>query len=145
MRTLPIVLAALTLSACDDVVEEAYETRLQADAAGATVRGWIPAFVPVPAYDLHDIHNLDTNAQTLTFAVPPADIPAMLASAGLVRIDGFTPEQAASLGWRDPVMENLEAYVFCNDFRGSGALLVNRKTGRAVFNAPAESLIEYCG
>ena len=51
-----------------------YRTLAQAQAEGATERGWLPAFLPSSAVDIREVHDLDTNAQWLTFQAPPDDL-----------------------------------------------------------------------
>ena len=55
-----------------------YETFAEAQAAGATEGGWLPTFLPASATDIRDVHNIDTNAQWLSFKAPSGDLRQML-------------------------------------------------------------------
>ena len=37
---------------------------------GAVARGWIPAWVPTTATNLHEVHDLDSNESALSFGIP---------------------------------------------------------------------------
>lgn len=135
-----------SLVACSDVMEENHATWAEAREAGAIRRGWIPAFVPSSARDIHDVHDLDSNAQTLTFSTPPSDVPQML--AGLRPIAGEDTQAARDLAreveWpgRQAHTRAL-AYLVCSHPR-SGALLVDAQSGRAAYKAPVEWAKDDC-
>ena len=69
----PIVLFAMVMAACtkDEVLDASYESRAEAEAAGAIARGWIPEWLPANASDIHEVHDLDTNEGALAFSLPP--------------------------------------------------------------------------
>lgn len=131
MRPIIILSAAITLSGCGEIKDERYADYEAARLAGAVERGWIPDFVPQSAYDIRDIHDLDSNAQTLNFRAPVSRIPEMVqgmtvatdeaTAARIVRVAGWTAEA--------------RVYTVCAQDR-SGALAVNERTGEAVFRAP---------
>jgi len=49
-----------------------YDTHAEAVADEAIQRGWIPTWVPPTATNIHEAHNLDTNARALSFTAPNA-------------------------------------------------------------------------
>lgn len=59
----------LGLAAClpGETVEARYATYEAAAAAGAMEQGWIPLWLPQGAIDIHEKHNLDSNASILRF------------------------------------------------------------------------------
>ena len=74
-----LLLAAAGLMSCvfETRIAE-YETFAEAQAAGATEGGWLPTFLPASATDIRDVHNIDTNAQWLSFKAPSGDLRQML-------------------------------------------------------------------
>ncbi|RZJ18236.1 MAG: hypothetical protein EON91_06015 [Brevundimonas sp.] len=133
MRAIAI-LATIAVAACSEVKDERYADYETARLAGAIKRGWIPAFVPQDAYALHDIHDLDSNAQTLSFRLPTSQIPEMVRAMTLAE-DAATAERVVrAAGWTEspaPVV----VYAVCAQER-SGALVVNERTGAAFYQAP---------
>ena len=68
---LAVCAAAAILSGCtNDVLDASYATQAEAVAAGAVQRGWIPAWVPLEARDLREVHSVDTNESALLFTLP---------------------------------------------------------------------------
>ena len=65
-----VALFALACSCTDDVLDASYTTQAKATASGATVRGWVPAWIPTQASDLHEVHDVDTNESALAFRLP---------------------------------------------------------------------------
>lgn len=63
----------LHLASCSEKQESYYPNYADAVRDGAVNRGWIPAFVPPSASEIHEAHDLDTNVQRLRFRVPPSD------------------------------------------------------------------------
>lgn len=53
---------------------ERYETRADAERDGAFRRGWFPAEIPVSAFDIVEVHNLDTNSQAARFRLQQLDL-----------------------------------------------------------------------
>lgn len=130
----------LFLSACSDRIEVRYADWEEARVEGAVARGWIPAFVPHDARDLHDVHDLDSNAQTLRFMVPTGGVDSMvrplshatgaLQRAALEQMAGGHTNQA-------------EVFMVCETGR-SGALALDRETGRAVYLTPVRGFEAAC-
>jgi len=93
------LLPSVTLvAACglSDTQSASYSDYDAAVADGAIERGWIPAFLPRSATDLHEKHNLDTNASLLHFDLAPADLES-LARACPAAEDTVPPRLSA--GW----------------------------------------------
>ena len=131
----------LSLVACSDVMDESYASWPDAERAGAIRRGWVPAFVPASAHDIRDIHNLDTNAQTLEFSTNPSDVQAMV--AGLRSVSAKDRSAAAELSRDLGLAGSSKAYVVCSEPL-NGTLLVNHESGRAVYRTPVEWADDDC-
>jgi hypothetical protein len=130
MRKLVAAALLLSLSACSEQVEETYPTWAEAERAGAIKRGWVPAFVPPTARDIRDIHDLDTNGQTLQFTAPTSDVSAML--TGLQPVSAKDKSAASELSRKLGFDGTSEAYIVCSEVL-NGALVVDRTTGRAAY------------
>lgn len=141
MRTLATAGLLLSLVACSDQMKENYATLADAERAGAIERGWVPAFVPASAHAIRDIHNLDTNAQTLAFTARPSDVQAMV--AGLRSVSAEDKAAAAELSKDLGLADLSEAYVVCSEPL-NGALVVDRESGQAVYRAPVEWAEDDC-
>jgi hypothetical protein len=127
------------LSACSDAVTESYATWEDARRAGSIERGWLPAFVPSSAYEIRDTHDVDTNAQTLTFKVPATDVDTLVSRLPRVPTDRFNASRVAKrLGWTPAEARHVEVYGFCSEAR-SVALFVHRAGGRAALRAPMDT------
>ena len=104
-----VVLTTLTCSCTDDVLDASYASQAEAVAAGATERGWIPSWIPPQASDIHEVHNVDTNASALAFRLPaklawrPPAASCRAADAGEFYEPGFN---------RDWIPETLDNYDF---------------------------------
>ncbi|MEO9970113.1 MAG: hypothetical protein ABJG15_09880, partial [Hyphomonadaceae bacterium] len=74
MKFRPVSLYALLLisaTACDDLrMYTVYEDVEQAADDRAFERGWLPDWMPVSAKNIHEIHDLDTSEQAISFEVP---------------------------------------------------------------------------
>lgn len=64
-------------------MDSSFDTLQQAIDADMVNKGWIPAWVPHEATDLHEVHDLDSNTSALAFTKPrvvllklPADCQA---------------------------------------------------------------------
>lgn len=57
-----------------ETVEVTYNNVDDAAKAGAIERGWIPAWLPKTAVDLHEKHNLDSNTGILRFSLNISDL-----------------------------------------------------------------------
>ncbi|MGH7027225.1 hypothetical protein [Brevundimonas sp.] len=144
MRFFAVSLIALLASACDEVVHERHSDFQAARQAGAIERGWIPAFVPSSAYDIRDQHDLDSAAQTLSFRLPPDDVPAML--VGLKRAPDSEAETTrgviAAAGWKSDRAQ-ITVYQTCRN-GDAAALAVNARTGAAFYQAPVKWRSDPC-
>lgn len=130
MKKLFAAALSFLLISCSEELEESYASFAEAENDGAVKRGWVPAFVPKSARDIHDTHNLDTNAQTLEFRANPSDVHAMV--AGLRPILPDDKSAAAELIKDFQLGEPSAAYIVCSGPL-NGALIVNRKSGHAVY------------
>jgi len=141
VRKLVAASLLLSLVGCSDWVKESYASRADAERAGAIERGWVPAFVPASAHDIRDIHNLDTNAQTLEFTARPSDLQAMV--AGLRSVSTEDRNAAAELSKDLGLAGITEAYVVCSEIL-NGALVVDRGSGHAIYRTPVEWADDDC-
>ncbi len=120
MRQFTVLVSALLVSACGDVVDERYGTWHEAKLAGAVERGWVPPFVPKAARNLRTVHDLDTNSQRLTFRLPPQAVQQMIDDiAPLSRVDGDMLQRAINkVGGNESLGTTSAAYMMCtNKFR----------------------------
>jgi hypothetical protein len=131
MRSMTIAALLLSMGGCSEQMGETYSTYADAQRAGAIERGWIPTFVPLSARDITDSHNLDTNAQTLQFTVPPSAVGKMVAR--LRAVAGNDQSAAAELFRKHSLGVLSKAYVICSEPR-NGALAVDRESGRSVYD-----------
>lgn len=138
MKCWPVVTAALLLTACGDITDERYATYAEARDAGMIERGWMPDFVPTSATDIHDVHDLDTNAQTLIFSATGSEIPALIARFRPARMEDrdVARRMTDDLGWESDSAE-IQAYQLC---RGDdpGGLFVNHETGVIAYKVPVD-------
>jgi len=69
------LLFLMGLVACfpGETIESTYEILDEAVAAGAVERGWVPEWLPDAAVNLHEKHNLDSNASILRFSLSLTD------------------------------------------------------------------------
>lgn len=136
MRFLAIALLAFFTSACGEVSDERYSDFNAAKADGAVQRGWIPTFVPQSAYDIHDVHDVDTNAQSLGFKVPASDLAAMISDMRVAHANEAEAVRRVvkAAGWQASP-HDLVTYQLCQEGRPA-ALAINRNTGAAFYTAP---------
>jgi hypothetical protein len=64
---LAIFLVSSFLIACD-VVEMKYENVAEVNADGAIERGWIPSWIPKTAFNIKELHKIDTNQSQLALS-----------------------------------------------------------------------------
>jgi hypothetical protein len=131
----------LTLAGCSDVYTETYATWQEAKDAGAVQRGWIGSFVPTSAVDIKETHNIDTNVQTLLFAVPPSQVPAMVRGMRTLAKTDMTihPLLVDDLRLDMNDWEPFDRYIVCDE-GNLGFLFVHSATGRsAYFNVQWEA------
>ena len=139
MKSIIILSAAITLSGCGEIKDELYADYEAARLAGAVERGWIPDFVPQSAYDIRDIHDLDSNAQTLSFRAPVWQISEMVQGMTVATDEATTARIVRAAGWT----AEARVYAVCAKDRSS-ALAVNARTGEAVFQAPVTWPLDPC-
>jgi hypothetical protein len=65
MRLAIAVLLALA-AGCSETRDTSYETLARAVSDGAVERGWVPAWLPASARDIHLTYDLDTNESMLS-------------------------------------------------------------------------------
>lgn len=68
-----LMAAGLYTCARMDEMESTYAGYDAVVADGAIHRGWVPPWLPRSATDIHELHNLDTNARWMVFSFDPAD------------------------------------------------------------------------
>jgi hypothetical protein len=141
MRKMTIPVLLLSVAGCSEQIDATYSTYADAQRAGAIERGWVPAFVPPSARDIIASHNLDTNRQTLRFAIPPSDLGKMV--AGLGSVSAEDRRAAAELSRRHGLGAASEAYVVCCEPL-DGALALDRDSGRAVYDTTIEWAEDDC-
>ena len=140
MKHWTVTIAALLLTACGDITEERYDTYAEARDAGMIERGWMPDFVPTSATDIHDVHDLDTNAQTLIFSVPTSEVPATTARFRPAPTEdrAIARRMIADIGWEpDAVGAEIQAYQLCRG-EDPGMLFVNHQTGVIAYKVPVD-------
>jgi hypothetical protein len=76
------------LGACAETADSFYGSYAAAVEAGAVRAGWVPEWLPDSAREIHEVHNIDTNARMLAVELPasatlhlPADCKAIEPSA----------------------------------------------------------------
>lgn len=84
VRAALTLLMLMSIAGCNERHDVHYADWAEAQANGAVERGWMPAFVPRSATDLRERHDLDSNAQTLSFVVKPQEVEAMTARLPLL-------------------------------------------------------------
>lgn len=142
MRSITATVLALSLTGCNEQVDESYSTYSEAQRAGAVERGWIPSFVPSSARDLEDSHDLDTSRQTLRFTIPPAAVPAMV--SGFRALSADDKSAASELIEQHALAVASKVYVVCSTYR-NGALAVDTESGHVVFTTTVEWVDDDCG
>jgi hypothetical protein len=141
MRNVTSASLLLLLAGCSEQIVETYSTYADAQRAGAIERGWVPDFVPASARHIVDSHDLDTNRQTLQFAVPPSDVGPVV--AGFPFVSDEDNKAAAALSREHGIGTASEAYLICSKLR-NGALAVDRKSGRAIYDTTVEWADDDC-
>lgn len=138
MRPIVATLMVLFASACGETTDERYPDFKAAQDNGAVQRGWIPTFMPPSAYDIHDVHDLDSNAQSLSFRAPIAYIPTMVADMTPAPATEATTVRriVEAAGWSESAPGDITTYPLCQHDRPA-ALTVRAKTGAAFYSAPA--------
>ena len=76
-----LLVAALTLGLYfyfTEIQIAEYESIAEASADGAIARGWLPVWVPASATNIREVHDLDTNAQWISFNAIAEDLNEMI-------------------------------------------------------------------
>lgn len=80
-------------------------------------RGWVRSFGPTSAVEIKDTHDLDSNAQTLLFTVPPSQVTAMVRGMPtLPKTDPSVPLNILGVlqaGWDD--WKCVDGHVVCDE------------------------------
>ena len=142
MRNMTIAVLLLSVTGRSEQIDQTYSTYADAQREGAVERGWVPAFVPSNARDIADSHDLDTNRQTLQFTIPPSAIGRMV--EGLRRVSIADQRAAAELFREHGLGAASEGYGVCSEQHLSGALAVDRESGRAVYDTTVEWADDDC-
>jgi hypothetical protein len=115
-----VVSALLGLAACSETFDSTYATFSEAQREGATIRGWVPAWLPPNATNIREVHDIDTNRFMLGFTV--AKRPKVTLPNDCVRIG---PRAAAKPPFRrqwwpsdvpaNPLATHRHSFFKCND------------------------------
>jgi hypothetical protein len=88
------VIILLITAACERV-ESVYPDARAAISAGEIERGWIPAFLPPSAKDIHVKYDLDTNEVWLRFSMDPSEVGSIENSCRRIEtVEAVLPERA---------------------------------------------------
>ena len=68
----------LVVSGCSDSVRTEFATLVDAKAARAFERGWLPPLLPEEATCIVEVNDLDANVGRGSFSFPPGDMAAYL-------------------------------------------------------------------
>lgn len=136
--TLPF-LAALAVGGCSDVIESGFADYASAKAAGLIERGWVPGWLPPSAWDIREIHNIDSNQSLLRFRFGAADwsgappgcsaIAKSDSKGPTVRVDWWPHGTFDEAAWSEQM-----SYFACEN--GAAFLLVDRLQGEAFYWRP---------
>ena len=112
-------------------------------------RGWLPSFVSSSSYEIHEMHDLDTNKVWVTFRLPPSELGAL----ELIGDDLLAPEfdieppsrfyfvMRRSAPWWPAALSGtikraeLEAQGYVLRRAGEGLLAIHVAAGRAYYVA----------
>ena len=113
----------------DTTIDTSYRTMGGAVADGAVTRGWIPPWVPSTAFDLQEVHDLDTNQSALSFSIVANTKLALPAQCEPIAADETLPERFGRSWW--PADTELKSYRF---HRCLGEFVGVHKSGRRVLH-----------
>jgi hypothetical protein len=92
--------AFLLLAACDEQRYRHYTSAAQAAAAGERARGWLPAWLPASARDVHLQGDLDTNAWWVRADLSAAAADSLRLLLEPVSADSIrVPQPRRGAGW----------------------------------------------
>lgn len=89
-----------------------YPTIEDARIDGAFQRGWLPEWMPNNAYNIHEYHDLDTNARGISFAVSDAD--KFLWPVGCT-VAAVVPKMSMLTKLSPPDIHKLDGIKTCDD------------------------------
>jgi hypothetical protein len=108
---LSLLLASAATGCLDTTLDVSYPTMAAAVSDGAVTRGWIPAWLPANATDLHEVHDLDSNESALSFGVPASTRLALPSTCQPVQLSDTLPVRFSRSWW--PTAAELErSYTF---------------------------------
>lgn len=86
-----VVLAtSCSVAGCDESPEVYYQTFEAVVTDGAVSRGWVPAWLPKSANEIHEKHDLDTNQSLLAFRFNASE--KVEVGGDCERIDPYKPK-----------------------------------------------------
>lgn len=69
---------------CAETFDSSYASVAQANEAGAVARGWVPQWLPSGSRNIHEVHNIETNARMLTADLPLGSKPRLPSECSIV-------------------------------------------------------------
>lgn len=102
-RHIFVALACLLLACCNEIVEDRYDTRNDAETDRLFERGWLPKVIPQSSYDLLIQNDLDLNTSEGEFRFDPQDIDEFFRALRECRKSDIDPDtllSEAKLGYR---------------------------------------------
>jgi hypothetical protein len=124
------LLFLMGLVACfpGETIESTYENLNEAVAAGAVERGWVPEWLPDGAVNLHEKHDLDSNASILRFSVALTDFAIPLDCQGTAD----PPSATITADWWPANLHRTHRAFTCAD----GQLVIEEENGTIYFWRP---------
>jgi hypothetical protein len=125
-----------------DVVTESYATLAEANAAGASSRGWLPKVLPPGTREIRIAHDLDSNRRWGLFDFPGTEGDILRAAlAAPISVAGLTCTPPARIEWWPVLLrERLDAQriaatgIEAYSVKDSDLILaVNWRQGRAYY------------
>lgn len=116
-----------------------YQTFEAAVTAGAVSKGWVPAWLPKSANEIHEKHNLDTNQSMLAFRFNASE--KLEVGGDCERIDPYKPKEPpfkASWWPSDVPASKLSTYrhSFYSCEGGKAFLALSEKQGEGFYWRP---------
>src|SRR5262245_31262335 len=65
-----VCIGSALLVACMETSETTYRSMTDAQTKGAVAAGWVPDWLPQQSMEIHEVHNIDTNARMLRADLP---------------------------------------------------------------------------
>ncbi len=134
-----VIASSCAVVGCGETPEVHYPSYEAAVSAGAISRGWIPAFLPKSAVEIHEIHNIDTNKGMLAFHFDGSEKIEL--GSGCERIDPFKPKKPPfKISWwpNDVPATKLSTYrhSFYSCEGGEAFLALSGKLGEGFYWRP---------